>query len=131
MFGNMFVNVHPCKGMSNSLIPHQGVVPVPAVTAACMLVRKDVFIESGMLDTGYIRGDFKDSDFCLRMKKMGKGIMCDHRAELYHIEGISCASPLRSLLFRVNATRHMELWGTAIAEILQENGQAAAFSATT
>jgi GT2 family glycosyltransferase len=122
VYGHLFANVHPCKGMNNSLIPHQGVVPVPAVTAACMLVKKEIYIESGMLDTGYIRGDFEDSDFCLRMKKMGKEIMCDHRAELYHIEGISCASPLRSLLFRVNATRHMELWGTAIAEILHENG---------
>jgi O-antigen biosynthesis protein len=121
---NAFVNIHPYKGMSAAIVPHQDVVEVPAVTAACMLVGRELFIDSGMLDTGYIRGDFEDSDYCLRMKKMGKRIVCNHRAELYHIEGVSCASPLRSLLFQINVARHMERWEAAITEILREQGLA-------
>ena len=41
-----------------------------AVTAACMLVRRDLFDELGGFDEGY-RNGFEDVDFCLRAREKG------------------------------------------------------------
>jgi GT2 family glycosyltransferase len=81
-----------------------------------MLVCREEFIRLGMFDTGFIRGDCEDSDFCLRATATGYRIVCDNRAELYHLEGASYRPEARRLLFQYNTTRQEKRWGTVIAE---------------
>src|SRR5699024_9802628 len=54
-----------------------------AVTAACMMVKKEVFQAVGGLDETY-RVAFNDIDFCMKVRAMGKLIVFTPYAELYH-----------------------------------------------
>src|SRR5262249_25055035 len=62
----LWLNDHPGKGLPTYLVPGPPLERVPAVSAACMLVERALYIELGGLDERYIVGDFEDSDFCLR-----------------------------------------------------------------
>ncbi len=59
-----------------------------AVTAACMMVRKDVFEEVGGLSTE-LAVAFNDIDFCMKIRKAGYLIVYNPYAELYHYESKS------------------------------------------
>lgn len=59
-----------------------------AVTAACLLVRKDDFINAGMFDENSFAVAYNDLDFCINMlKSIGKRIVYVPEAELRHYEG--------------------------------------------
>lgn len=59
-----------------------------AVTAACMMVRKDVFEEVEGLTTE-LAVAFNDIDFCMKIRKAGYLIVYNPYAELYHYESKS------------------------------------------
>lgn len=59
-----------------------------AVTAAAMLVRKDVFDLVGGFDTTFAR-DFNDVDFCLRARQAGYRVAWTPYAHFIHHEGVS------------------------------------------
>ena len=60
-----------------------------AVTAACMLMRKEVFLEVGGLDEDNLAIAFNDVDLCLKVHEKGLRILYTPYAELYHHESIS------------------------------------------
>lgn len=60
-----------------------------AVTAACMLVRKDLYLQLGGLDEQNLAVAFNDVDFCLRLQEKGFRIVWTPHAELYHHESAS------------------------------------------
>lgn len=53
---------------------------------ACVLVRKDVFRDIGLLDDDYFMY-FEDIDFCIRARKAGWKVRYDPRPEVIHLEG--------------------------------------------
>lgn len=59
-----------------------------AVTAACLLVRKDVFLAVGGLDE-QLAVAFNDIDFCLRIKALGYRNIWTPHAVLFHHESAS------------------------------------------
>jgi len=59
-----------------------------AVTAACLMVRRDVYQQAGGLDTS-LRIAFNDIDFCLRLRQLGYANVWTPFAELYHHESAS------------------------------------------
>jgi GT2 family glycosyltransferase len=59
-----------------------------AVTAACMLVREEVFRDLGGFDEEYING-YEDVDFCLRAREKGYRIVYTPKSVLYHLESQS------------------------------------------
>ena len=59
-----------------------------AVTAACMLMRREVFKEVGGLDEGF-KVAFNDVDLCMKIRKAGYLIIFTPFAELYHYESKS------------------------------------------
>jgi GT2 family glycosyltransferase len=59
-----------------------------AVTAACLMTRREVFDEVGGLDEN-LPVDFNDVDFCLRLRKAGYRIVFTPYAELIHHESAS------------------------------------------
>lgn len=61
---------------------------VSAVTAACMMVRRDVWDQLGGL-TEEFPVAFNDIDFCMRVRKLGYLIVWTPYAELYHYESKS------------------------------------------
>ncbi len=60
-----------------------------AVTAACLLVRRQVYDEVGGLDETHLAIAFNDVDFCLRIVEKGFRNLWTPYAELYHYESAS------------------------------------------
>ena len=65
-----------------------------AVTAACLLVRREVFEKVGGLDDQNLEVAFNDIDLCLRIREMGYSILFTPFAELYHYESKSRGSDM-------------------------------------
>lgn len=61
---------------------------VSAVTAACMMIRKNLFLQVDGLDES-LAVAFNDIDFCLKIRSLGKLNIFNPRAELYHHESLS------------------------------------------
>jgi len=55
-----------------------------AVTAACMVVRREAWDQVGGLDEQNLPGAFNDVDFCLRLRQSGWGVVWSPYAELFH-----------------------------------------------
>ncbi|MDE2517134.1 MAG: glycosyltransferase [Rhodospirillales bacterium] len=69
---------------------HRGVLSqdVSAVTGACLLIRRDVFVALGGLDPGF-PVLHNDVDLCLRARKAGHRVVVAAAAELLHYESLS------------------------------------------
>ncbi|OJA26972.1 glycosyltransferase [Burkholderia ubonensis] len=61
-------------------------------SAACLLVRRDKFVELGGFDNRYAPAYYEDTDLCMKLRKAGGTIIYDPRAEIVHHE-YSSSSP--------------------------------------
>lgn len=89
-----------------------------AVTAACLAVRREVFLEVGGLDES-LRVAFNDVDFCLRLLAHGYRNIWTPFAELYHHESATRGAedtPEKHARFVSEVERMHETWGTQIAD---------------
>jgi GT2 family glycosyltransferase/predicted SAM-dependent methyltransferase len=62
---------------------------VSAVTAACMALRRSIYLEVGGLDETNLPVAFNDVDLCLRLGERGYGVVWTPHAELTHFESAS------------------------------------------
>ncbi len=76
--------LHADKGRAAP--PEGGVVPVAAVTGACMMMRTSLARSLGGFDEGFVIGDFEDIDLCLKAQARGLACVVDLDARLYHLE---------------------------------------------
>ncbi len=60
-----------------------------ACTAACLLLRKTVYLEAGGFDEQNLPIAFNDVDLCLRLRELGYSVIYTPYACLYHHESIS------------------------------------------
>lgn len=60
-----------------------------AVTAACMVLRRQVFEEIGGFDEQHLAVDYNDIDFCLRLRRADYRVVWTPHAELFHHESAS------------------------------------------
>jgi GT2 family glycosyltransferase len=60
-----------------------------AVTAACLVVRRSVFVEVGGFDESNLTIAYNDLDLCLRIRERGYRNLWTPAAELYHRESAS------------------------------------------
>jgi GT2 family glycosyltransferase len=80
-----------------------------AVTAACMMVRRDVFQQVGGFDERFSSG-YNDVDFCLRVRRAGYRIVYTPYAELIHHESASRGFALDGKELELM----QRLWGPAL-----------------
>ncbi|MGE3153732.1 MAG: glycosyltransferase [Nitrospiraceae bacterium] len=59
---------------------------VSAVTAACLVMRRSVYLELGGLNEVELPIAFNDVDLCIRLRERGYRILWTPYAELYHLE---------------------------------------------
>ena len=115
---DVYINEHPMMGLDPVLEQRRGVVDVPAVTGACVLVRRSDFDCIAGWDTGYLIGDFEDSDFCLKLRAAGLSSVYLPAVELVHLERQSMTAlgtqDFRSKVTLWNALRHQARWRTLI-----------------
>lgn len=88
-----------------------------AVTAACFLVRKEVFAEAGGLDQLNLKIAFNDIDFCLKVTKAGYRNLWTPYAKLFHHESISRGSedtPEKQARFNQEVDFMKTKWGNLL-----------------
>lgn len=83
-----------------------------AVTAACMLVRKDIFDKVGGFDENFLNG-YEDIDLCLKIKELGKDIIYCPESVVYHYESISEG---RTDKHTENRELFLKKWGNKIQQ---------------
>ncbi|MGL6472918.1 glycosyltransferase family 2 protein [Aeromonas caviae] len=105
-----FPGNHP--GYFNRLLLVQ---TLSAVTAACLLIRKDIFEQVSGLDEENLHVAFNDVDFCLKVREAGYRNLWTPYAELYHYESISRGaedSPEKIARFISEVNFMQSKWGT-------------------
>lgn len=88
-----------------------------AVTAACLLVRREVYEQVGGLDEENLKIAFNDVDFCLKVREAGYRNLWTPYAELYHHESISRGNedtPEKQARFRKEVEFMQSKWGDAL-----------------
>lgn len=123
----VWINHHPNMGLDPELDPHKKLVILPAVTGACMLISRVDFDAIDGWDTGYLIGDFEDSDFCMKLQETGKKCAYLPTVELTHLErqsfGLTGTPDFRTKVVILNATRHQNKWGHIINSSENSNKQ--------
>ncbi|WP_418139360.1 glycosyltransferase [Oceanimonas smirnovii] len=88
-----------------------------AVTAACLLVRKEVFEQVGGLNEEHLKVAFNDVDFCLKVREAGYRNLFTPFAELYHHESVSRGAednPEKQARFQAEIAYMRQTWGTVL-----------------
>jgi GT2 family glycosyltransferase len=108
--GGEWENRHYFKGFHRRLPVANVARPVPAVTGACLLIATELYRRHGGLRGLYVQGDYEDSDLCLRLMEAGLENWYLPQVELYHLEGQSYPTALRTLATQYNRWLHTHLW---------------------
>ncbi|MBA3543181.1 MAG: glycosyltransferase [Chthoniobacterales bacterium] len=88
-----------------------------AVGAACMVVRRSVYLEVGGFDEERLKVAFNDIDFCLKLRARGYRIIYTPYAELFHLEHASRGhenTEGKKLRFDAEIEYMKEKWGEAL-----------------
>lgn len=117
---NTWSNEHYFKGLHKDFPAANVARAVPAVTGACLMISAELYNEFGGLSGEYIRGDYEDSDLCMRLRERGREAWYLPDVELYHLEGQSYPSEERMLMSEYNRWLHTHNW----AEKLGDHGRA-------
>ncbi|MGQ3674203.1 glycosyltransferase family 2 protein [Xanthobacter sp. TB0139] len=120
--GGVILGLGGVAGHAHKFLPRKsngylkrGILPqtLSAVTAACFVVRKDIYENVGGLDEEHLKVAFNDVDFCLRVGEAGFRNVWTPYAELYHHESASRGSedtPEKQARFRSEANYMMTRW---------------------
>ena len=89
-----------------------------AVTAACLALRREVYLAVGGMDAAELPVAFNDVDLCLRIGATGRRILWTPFAELYHLESVSRGSDTtaaRASAFAREIGTMRRRWGPVLA----------------
>jgi GT2 family glycosyltransferase len=123
---NVWHDAHYYKGMHRSLPAANVARSVPLLSGAFLMIDRKLYEQLGGLRTIYVRGDYEDSDLCLRLIDNGRENWYLPDVELYHLEAQSYTAGAaeqkgdRYTANRYNAWVHTHLWGERIAEIARD-----------
>lgn len=108
--GHAFVGLYEENGLYMSRT--KVVCDYSAVTAACLMVKKDTFERVGGLDESF-KVAFNDIDFCMKVRSLGKLVVYNANAKLYHYESKSRGyedTPEKQERFLGEIERFMDKW---------------------
>lgn len=113
--GGVAGHAHKCFARENPGYMARAVITqnLSACTAACLMIRKDVYNKVGGLDEGYAVA-FNDIDFCMKIRDNGYLIVFTPYAEFYHYESKSRGdedTPEKRARFNSEIFRFQERWG--------------------
>ena len=87
--------------------PYRGFTRWGAVTAACAMIRRDLFLHAGGFDPAYVNGS-EDVDLCLRLEALDKKHYVANDSVIHHLVS---SSPGRHRRTSENERILMEKWG--------------------
>lgn len=118
---SVWINRHPYLGLDPSLDPHTQLTEAPAITGACLLMRRQDFDSVEGWDSGYLIGDFEDSDLCLKLRSAGLSVAYLPSVQMIHLERQSMtvlgSGDYRMRVTLWNAMRHQRRWGELLANL--------------
>ncbi|TSJ77530.1 glycosyltransferase family 2 protein [Rariglobus hedericola] len=88
-----------------------------AVTAACLLVRREVFLQAGGFDEKNLAVAYNDVDFCLRLGAAGYLNVWTPFAEFYHYESASRGAddtPEKKAIYEREFAYMRQTWGALL-----------------
>ena len=87
--------------------------------SGCLLAfRRDFFLESGGFDPAYGFGFYEDTDFCFRVRALGRVVLYEPESVVVHVEGASAGTDLTQGAKRfqeLNASLFSERWEDTLA----------------
>ncbi|ARP84102.1 glycosyl transferase family 2 [Bordetella genomosp. 8] len=89
-----------------------------AVTAACLLVRRQIYQEVGGLEENKLSVAFNDVDFCIRLRQAGYRNVYAGYAELYHHESVTRGfedTPEKKARFKAESEYMKSTWPGILA----------------
>ncbi|MCY1670962.1 glycosyltransferase family 2 protein [Novosphingobium sp. SL115] len=110
------VSRHAMPGMHEHLAWHGALRSVSAVTAACLVVRREAYMNVGGLDADAFAVAFNDVDFCLKLQAAGLRNLYVPSVSLIHHESVSRGSdyaPANLLRFNGELSRFQARWRSA------------------
>jgi GT2 family glycosyltransferase len=90
-----------------------------AVTAACLVIRKEVFLKAGGLDEENLKVAYNDVDFCLKVRELGYNNLWTPFAQLYHHESLSRGSDMSEknwLRFKKEQSYMLSKWKDLVSK---------------
>lgn len=127
--GGVIVGIGGVAGHCHRLLPKgeagyfgRGVLiqSFSAVTAACLVIRKDIYCQAGGFNERDLKVAFNDVDFCLKVKELGYRNVWTPYAELFHQESATRGreeTPKKLARFDKETKYMMQRWG----EVLQND----------
>ncbi len=114
--GHAFVGLYEDNGLYMSRT--KVACDYSAVTAACLMVKKSIFHEVDGLDESF-KVAFNDIDFCMKVRKLGKLVVYNPNAKLYHYESKSRGyedTPEKQARFAGEIERFHRKWPETLLE---------------
>lgn len=109
------------RRLTRALPGHQGraqlIQGFSALTAACLLVKREVFQAVGGFDEQGLAVAYNDVDLCLRIREAGHRLVWAPEAELFHFESVSRGrddTGERAERFRREFDLMRQRWGAAL-----------------
>ena len=90
-----------------------------AVTSACLVIRRDIYLEVNGMDEKHLTVAFNDIDFCLKVREKGYRNLWTPYAELYHHESVSRGkedNKEKKERFRNEVLFMQDKWGSILKE---------------
>lgn len=121
--GGVIIGVGGVAGHAHKHLPRghfgyfgraQLIQSLSAVTAACLVVKKNVFEEVGGLNEADLQVAFNDVDFCMRVQEVGYRNVWTPYAELYHHESATRGyedTPEKQARFAKEVQHMKQRWG--------------------
>ena len=116
-----WLNQHYYKGFPRGFALANIARSVPAVTGACLMIRRAVFEQVSGFTEDYVIGDYEDSDLCLKVRRGGLDILYQPEAELYHFERKSISRHsgyMRSVASEYNRWLHGRRWSDLMTALM-------------
>jgi O-antigen biosynthesis protein len=82
-------------------------------SAACLLVRADLFAELGGFDSAYSPAYYEDADLCFRLAERGQKTIFEPESRVIHLRG--GASPQAQTLMKANRRVFVDRWRDRLA----------------
>jgi GT2 family glycosyltransferase len=111
---DFMLNEHPRRGLPINLVAlKQNNDKACMLTAACLLMTKNTFKSVNGFDRAYLRGDFEDSDLCLKLLDKGLKLGIVRDSGIFHLERQTISAQeggLRTKITLVNSYIYTKKW---------------------
>jgi GT2 family glycosyltransferase len=107
---------HSFKGLHRDFAGAAERRSVPALSAACLLLERELFEQLGGLSVAYVKGGYEDADLCMRIQEQDLETWYVPEVELFHLEGRSYVPSASDMSNRFNAWLFDQRWGRRIED---------------